>query len=276
PLPPQLPDPAPVGRHAVQVLRTYPMRRPGYPFARAGERSIAHAYAKAFACATQLIYLEDQYLWSVEAAEMVAAALRRAPALRFIAVIPKLPDQDGRFSTAPNLVSRAKVLRVLNEAGGDRVAVYGLENHQGTPVYVHAKVCAIDDTWVSVGSDNLNRRSWTHDSEITCASMSRGEGPTFARELRIRLATEHLDLPDQQAADVVGAPHSMFDAFRDTARTLDAWHISGSAGDRPRGRLRTYTQAPLTRVTRTWSTLAYRAVYDPDGRTALRRLQRRN
>ena len=49
-----------------------------------------------------------------------------------------------------------------------RVAAYGMENHAGTPVYVHAKVCVIDDTWASTGSDNFNRRSWTHDSELTC------------------------------------------------------------------------------------------------------------
>ena len=35
------------GTCAVQVLRTYPRRRHGYPFAPDGERSVARAYAKA-------------------------------------------------------------------------------------------------------------------------------------------------------------------------------------------------------------------------------------
>jgi phosphatidylserine/phosphatidylglycerophosphate/cardiolipin synthase-like enzyme len=276
PLPPQLPDPDPAGQHAVQVLRTYPVRRPGYPFARAGERSIARGYAKVFSQATQLIYLEDQYLWSVEAAELVADALRRAPDLRFIAVIPRLPDQDGRLSTAPNLVSRERVLHLLQEAGKGRASVYGLENARGTPVYVHAKVCAIDDTWVSVGSDNINRRSWTHDSEVTCAVISQGEGSPLARELRLQLAQEHLDLPDQAATrDRAGSPHDMFEAFAESARRLDAWHAGGRAGERPPGRLRTYTQEPLGRLVRAWSTAAYRAVYDPDGRSLVHRLQGR-
>ena len=34
---------------------------------------------------------------------------------------------------------------------------------------MHAKVCIVDDVWITCGSDNLNRRSWTHDSEISCA-----------------------------------------------------------------------------------------------------------
>ena len=56
----------------------------------------------------------------------------------------------------------------LLEAGGDRVAVYGLTNEAGYPIYVHAKVCVIDDVWASVGSDNFNRRSWSSDCEIAC------------------------------------------------------------------------------------------------------------
>ena len=53
-------------------------------------------------------------------------------------------------------------------------AIYGLENHAGTPVYVHAKACVIDDTWTTIGSDNFNRRSWTHDSELSAVVIDRG------------------------------------------------------------------------------------------------------
>ena len=73
----------------------------------------------------------------------------------------------------------------------------------GTPVYVHAKVCVVDDVWASVGSDNFNRRSWTHDSELSCAVLDEtarragrradpaglGDGARgFARDLRLRAA----------------------------------------------------------------------------------------
>lgn len=72
PLPPQLPDPPPRGSHAVQILRTYPPRRPGYPFAPKGERSVARGYQKALARARSLVYIEDQYLWSVDVAKVFA------------------------------------------------------------------------------------------------------------------------------------------------------------------------------------------------------------
>jgi phosphatidylserine/phosphatidylglycerophosphate/cardiolipin synthase-like enzyme len=175
-LPDQLPDPAPCGTHAVQLLRTYPFRRPGFSFARKGERSIARGYLKVLAKARSLIYLEDQYLWSAEVVDALATALAERPELRMIAVIPRYPDMDGTVSMPPNLIGRVDAMRMLREAGGDRVGIYGLENEAGTPIYVHAKVCIVDDTWTIIGSDNFNRRSWTHDSEISCAILDLGHG----------------------------------------------------------------------------------------------------
>ena len=66
-------------------------------------------------------------------------------------------------------------------AGHDRFAIYDVENTAGTPVYVHAKVVVIDDVWAMIGSDNLNRRSWTHDSELSCAVLDaeHDPGPTM-------------------------------------------------------------------------------------------------
>ena len=130
---------------------------------------MARGIIKALGRARRLIYIEDQYLWAPEVAAQFCAALEAQPGLLLIAVLPLYPDQDGRFSRAPNLVGRYEALRMLQRAGRGRVAIYGLENHEGTPVYVHAKVRVIDDKWATVGSDNLNRRSWTHDSELSCA-----------------------------------------------------------------------------------------------------------
>jgi phosphatidylserine/phosphatidylglycerophosphate/cardiolipin synthase-like enzyme len=170
-LPDQLPDPPSCGTHAVQLLRTYPFRRPRFSFAPEGERSIARGYLKVLARARSLIYLEDQYLWSTVVVDALARALAEQPDLRLIAVIPRYPDLDGRLSMPPNLIGRIDAMRQLRQAGGDRAAIYALENEAGTPIYVHAKVCVVDDTWAIIGSDNFNRRSWTHDSELSCAVL---------------------------------------------------------------------------------------------------------
>ncbi|MDQ2796758.1 MAG: phospholipase D-like domain-containing protein, partial [Actinomycetota bacterium] len=278
-LPAQLPDPAPAGTAHVQLLRTYPNRHPGYPFAPMGERSVARGYDQVIRRAQSLIYLEDQYLWSGEIVHAFADVLRERKDLRLIAVIPMHPDQDGKLSLPPNLVGRQHALDELNAAAPDRIAVYGIENHGGTPVYVHAKVCVVDDVWASVGSDNINRRSWTHDSELACAVLDDtrddrapavidgfGHGARrFARELRLQLAREHLDRELGDDAALLD-PVAVFDTFAASAARLQTWHDNNRAGPRPPGRLRPYPALRLSRKTLAWATPLYRIVYDPDGR----------
>lgn len=283
-LPPQVRDPEPRGTHTLQVLRTYPNRLlRGYDFAPDGERSIARGYHKALRRARALIYLEDQYLWSPHVVESFAEALAANPGLRLMAVIPSVPEQDGRLSLPMNLIGRITALDRLRRAAGGRVAVYGLENHAGTPVYVHAKVCVIDDVWASVGSDNINLRSWTHDSELTCVVLDETTDPreprdpgglgdgarSFARNLRLELAREHLDLETPRAPhapDPLCDPVTAFDAFAAGAAELDAWHDNGHSGPRPPGRLRTYRPPSLSRTAKTFCTPLHHLLVDPDGR----------
>jgi phosphatidylserine/phosphatidylglycerophosphate/cardiolipin synthase-like enzyme len=267
PLPVQPPAPPACGPHAVQALRTYPRIRPPYDFAPDGERSVARGYTKAVRRARRLIYLEDQYMWSSEVAELFAQALRDAPDLHLVIVVPRVPDQDGSFALPPNDIGRHQALEACLRAGAGRVHVFDLENRDGVPVYVHAKVCVVDDTWASVGSDNFNRRSWTHDSELSNAVL----GGTFARDLRLRLAREHLDRRDGDDRDLAD-PIGLVAAMHGAAGALDDWHESGRLGPRPPGRLRPHRTRPLGLFTRMWGTPVYRVFYDPDARSrSLRR-----
>ena len=275
----QPPDPPTVGTHAVQILRTYPKRLHPYPFAPDGERSIARAYRKALRRARALVYIEDQYLWSSHVVEAFASALRDQPTLRMIAVLPLYPDQDGKVSRPPNDLGRLDALRILRDAGGDRVAVYGLENNNDVPIYVHAKICVIDDVWASLGSDNVNRRSWTHDSELSCGILDEhlddreptdpgglGDGARhFARDLRLQLAREHLGRDSGDDADLLD-PKQCFDVFAQHAADLDAWHASGGHNERPPGQLRRHIDVGLGLGSRLFARPLYRFVYDPDGR----------
>jgi phosphatidylserine/phosphatidylglycerophosphate/cardiolipin synthase-like enzyme len=287
PLPPTRRDPAPAGPHAVQVLRTYPAKRPPYPFAPDGERSIGRAYRKAIRRARRLIYVEDQYLWSNEWAREIAEALRAHPDLRVIAVVPRVAERGGMISADAENVGRQRVIETLRRAGGDRVAIYDLENVHGVPIYVHAKICVIDDVWLEVGSDNLNRRSWTHDSELSCAILDGtvddrapldpaglGDGArVLPRSTRLRLAREHLGRADGDDADLV-APESAFAAWRASATALDAWHAGGQRGPRPPGHARVHQPERLPRWRQWWAEMFHRGFVDPDGRP--RRLRREN
>ena len=275
-LPPQPPDPAPCGTLNVQTLRTYPAMRPAYSFAPRGERTVARGYTKAVGRARQLIYLEDQYLWSTEVARLFADALRDSPGLHLVAVIPRHPDVDGRFALPPNQIGRAEAIELCRTAAPDRVHVFDLENDAGTPIYVHAKVCVVDDVWCSVGSDNFNRRSWTHDSELSNAILDDtrderapadpgglGDGArAFARDLRLALMREHTGGADGELIDPLSAIRAMTAA----AERLRDWRDAGRHGPRPPGHLIPHETTKLPWHQRVWATPAYRLIYDPDGR----------
>lgn len=281
PLPAQQPPPPPAegGTHAVQMLRTYPNLRQArdYPFAPGGERSVARGYAKSAGLARRLIYVEDQYFWGNQIASTFLEPLVENPGLHLICVLPLVPDVEG-FSRTSQLLGRQRAIRDLMEAAPGRVAAYGLENEQGTPIYVHAKLCVVDDIWATTGSDNFNRRSWTHDSELTVAVVDRADGPQspYAQALRLRLAAEHLgrlgDIDESDAAAVRDAvrdcvePEAMFEVYDASAEALDRWHEQGRHGPRPAGRLRRLDVPDLPLRTRVWARLPFRLVQDPDGR----------
>ncbi|UUO01951.1 phospholipase D-like domain-containing protein [Mycolicibacterium novocastrense] len=166
--------------------------------------------------------------------------------------------------------------------------IFDIENHRGLPVYVHAKLCIVDDVWALVGSANLNMRSWTYDAEIAAAVLDSRRDPRapedpaglgdgarhFARELRLQLMREHVETQDDTTLlDLDQAAETM----RRSAANLDGWYRSGRRGTRPTGRLRTHVPVSAGKNPgwRRWLVEpAYRAVYDPDGRPTFMRLRR--
>ena len=237
------------------------------------------AYRKAFGRANSFIYLEDQYFWSEEVTESLVEALHRCPGLLLIVVVPRYPERGGVVASAPEFTGQRRAIEQVRGGGGDRVAIYDLENEAETPIYVHAKVCIVDDVWAAIGSDNLNRRSWTHDSELSCSVIDelpddrdpldpagRGEGARrFARELRLMLWREHLG---RESDGGLIDPKDGFEFWEDTAAALESWVGGGRRGPRPPGRVRKHEAWRVSSWARWWADPAYRWLVDPDGRPA--------
>ncbi|MHB8457149.1 MAG: phospholipase D-like domain-containing protein [Acidimicrobiales bacterium] len=236
--------------------------------------------------ARSMIYFEDQYFWSLEIAELLADALRRHEGLQLIGVVPRYPDKDGRLSGPPSRLAQQRAVAAVQAAGGNRVGIYDIENAAGAPVYVHAKVCVIDDVWVTVGSDNLNRRSWTHDSELSCAVLDQeldsrsphdpggmGDGSRrFARALRTALWAEHLGRSPDDPALLDLANGSAL--WKEAARELSSWKTHPGRQPRPSCQIKAHEIEPVPTGSARWANLAYRSIFDPDGRPF--RLRRRN
>jgi phosphatidylserine/phosphatidylglycerophosphate/cardiolipin synthase-like enzyme len=235
--------------------------------------------------ASSLIYVEDQYFWSDEIASLYERALRRAPDLRLIVVVPRHPDRNGRLSGPTSRLGQLAMMKRLRNVAPDRVAFFDLENERGDAIYVHAKVVIVDDVLAMIGSDNMNRRSWTHDSELSIAVLDEERDPRdprdpagtgdgarrFARDLRLQLWREHMATDrDHGLID----PVQGFERWRAAADALDAWHRGGCRGLRPPGRVRAHRPRPVPPWQRFWAWPLYRSVVDPDGRP--RRLRRRH
>ena len=173
--------------------------------------------------------------------------------------------------------------------------VLDIENHEGLPIYVHAKLTVIDDVWAAVGSANLNVRSWTHDSELAVAIVDEqrdtrapadpgglGDGARrFARELRLQLMREHLGLgavgatrterraPARPRAGRADGPGTSAELGRLARRRLPR-----AAPTRPAAPAASTSAKPPPAWTRWLTTPAYRAFLDPDGRPLGMRLRR--
>jgi phosphatidylserine/phosphatidylglycerophosphate/cardiolipin synthase-like enzyme len=190
PLPVAPPVPAPLvpplagPGSQVQMWRTIPLRaaRPAQQptFLKRGEFTVMAGIANAVWQAQELIWMFDQYFWSVPLARLLNAALLRRQALRLILILPPYADGDkpGRSHVLRNTALRALVTglpRTNNVL--DQVGIYNMWYGQSLPpnsvakrgIYVHAKGHTYDNSLLVCGSANMNRRSFLCDTELACA-----------------------------------------------------------------------------------------------------------
>jgi phosphatidylserine/phosphatidylglycerophosphate/cardiolipin synthase-like enzyme len=187
------PPPGPAGDSTVQVVRT--VAEGMYKHFPKGEFRIFESYMRAIHGARELIYLENQFLWSPELVSIIADKLRHPPTPDFRVVI-LLPARanNGAEDTKGQL-------GVLIDADGGHGRVLGVSirslsplKDRADPLYVHAKVAVVDDRWLIVGSANLNAHSFFNDTEM-CVVTDDAE---LARITRVRLWAEHLELSEDE------------------------------------------------------------------------------
>ena len=175
------------GRVEIQIVRTIPENV--YSAIPRGDFRIIESYLRAFKAAERFIYLENQFLWSPEIAEVLLAKLADPPSpdFRLLLVLPSKPT-SGADDTRGVL---AELIEQDDDAG--RVlacTLYARSGPSSDPVYVHAKIGVVDDAWLTLGSANLNEHSLFNDTEMNLVTHD----PELARRTRRRLWAEHLEL----------------------------------------------------------------------------------
>jgi phosphatidylserine/phosphatidylglycerophosphate/cardiolipin synthase-like enzyme len=190
-----MPDvPAPAGDVTAQLLRTIPERT--YAFSARGEFGILEAYERALRSAQHLIYLENQFLWSTEIAQILVEKLRNPPTdeFRILLLLPAKPN-NGADTTRGQLGCLVEA-----DHGAGRLLAVTIHSHNPgstDALYVHAKVGIVDDRWLTVGSANLNEHSLFNDTEINIATCD----PVLTRHTRLALWAEHLHCAVEEIDD---------------------------------------------------------------------------
>ena len=196
---PSVPDAA--GDIEAQIVRTLPAGT--YRAVHRGDYSILESYSAALRSAERFIYLENQFLWSPEIVAILADKLRNPPSddFRLLVLLPARAN-DGAD------ISRGQVAALIHAADETTrflaCTVYARAGKLRDPVYVHSKIGIVDDRWLTVGSANLNVHSLLHDTEMNVVTLD----PEIARATRLRLWSEHLELPLE---DVQGDPVELID-----------------------------------------------------------------
>ena len=193
---PTVPDA--VGDVEAQIVRTLPAGT--YRAVRRGDYSILESYIGALRSAERFVYLENQFLWSPEIVSTLVDKLKNPPGndFRVLVLLPARAN-DGAD------ISRGQVAALIHAADETTrflaCTIYARSRNLRDPVYVHSKIGIVDDRWLTVGSANLNAHSLFHDTEMNVVTHD----PDLARAARVRLWSEHLELPpeDVEQADPI-------------------------------------------------------------------------
>lgn len=221
----------------VQICRTY--GNFPYDFASGGETSILSLISTAIRASQRFIYIEDQYLVNMELAELLA---QQMPYLNHVTIV--IPSITTVNDLPQCQFRRTKFVDRLRASNPSKVRVYCARETEEASCgsWVHSKLWIFDDSFAVIGSACCNRRSMTHDSEISAGiyDPSRDDrlNYNFAHRLRIKLWAHHLGMatPDgfSELADGVASSANWLEKLRPAAaRIIDFDDDARAAGVSP-------------------------------------------
>jgi cardiolipin synthase len=155
---PAMPVPEPVGEVTVRVLANDRFKQ---------RRRIERAYLRAIRAARSRVLIENSYFvpsW------FVRTALRRA-ALRGVDVSVVVPS-----------VSDVPLVQFASRRSYDNLLQAGVKLYEWEQSVLHSKIAVVDD-WCTVGTHNLDYRSWLYNLEINVSMVD----AALAKELSARI-----------------------------------------------------------------------------------------
>lgn len=172
-------------------------------------RELYHLHARAIGSAKHVIYIENQYFSSVEIARAIESRMRQ-DTTHPLEIVLVLPQKSAGFKERVSIgVHQAEILERLGNvaaATGHHLGVYyqvARGSGEEVPVFIHAKVLAVDDRFLLVSSANTSNRSMGFDTELGIAWEAPEPTPSL-RNARMELLAEHLGVELDEAEALLG------------------------------------------------------------------------
>ncbi|MCK8463175.1 phospholipase D-like domain-containing protein [Aliiroseovarius sp. S1339] len=144
------------------------------------------------ASAQSLIYVESQYFASDAVNHALSQRLSEKDGPDVIVINPVAATNAVEDNAMH--VTRTRMVEELRSVDHEnRFRIWSPVNAAEEPIYVHAKVCVIDDRILRVGSSNVDRRSLGFDTECDLTIEAQDDATRqIIADLRNRLLAEHL------------------------------------------------------------------------------------
>ena len=217
-------------------------------------REIERATVAAIGSGERFIYVENQYVTSKTACEALVARMRSKRNLEVVVVTTREPGGwleartmgVGRqqFMAAfddPSLADRIQFVAPLARCAGPSDEESSKIVVDGTlSIHVHAKVLIVDDTFLRIGSANLNNRSMGYDTEcdIAIEAENAAQRENIA-SVRNRLIAEHWGSDEKS----VQAALADADSVRAALQSLPRVPVFSTAHGSRRARLQPWRRA---------------------------------
>jgi len=169
-------------------------------------------WLRAILGARRYIYIEEQYLTNLCAAEAIRSVLPKLQHVTILIPPSEITDLNGVWRRRREFIDRI----IRGNPHAKKLHVYTLANRgcirTGPHTYVHSKMAVIDDDLLLIGSANINHRGWETDSELVIAAFEHVGLDRFstAHKLRMALWHEHLAEPESSLRDPISS-RSMWD-----------------------------------------------------------------
>ena len=172
-----------------QITRTLPK----YKVTPRGEYSISDSYINAIRLAETYIYIEDQYFRSqVLAAELVKALVKNRKLIIIVVTQPDYlseiePEESWKVAT-PSTYWTNKAFETITKSFPEFMLFYLQSSAviKGKRVFktvnIHSKIMIVDDEFYTIGSANVNERSFEYDGELNIA-VHHGSAKDFRKKV---------------------------------------------------------------------------------------------